>query len=111
MKKTALMHRIVDLTVFIQLSFLGTQKKLIYHNASSLRAIFDCGLNRKILDGALLRLWFCSIGAAKYDPNPGAIQVHQHFPNPLELTIFIANSKGTGRHTGNATVIFTVGTM
>jgi hypothetical protein len=39
---------------------------LIYHNASSLRAIFDCGLNRKILDGALLRLWFCSIGAAKY---------------------------------------------
>jgi hypothetical protein len=55
---------------------LGTQKMLIYHNASSLRAIFDCGLNRKILDGALLRLWFCSIGAAKYDPNPGAIQVH-----------------------------------
>jgi hypothetical protein len=49
---------------------------LIYHNASSLRAIFDCGLNRKILDGALLRLWFYSIGAAKYDPNPGAIQVH-----------------------------------
>ena len=29
-------------------------------------------LNHKILDVALLCLWFCSIGATKSDPNPGA---------------------------------------
>jgi hypothetical protein len=33
-------------------------------------------LNRKILNVALLRLRFCSIGAAKSNPNPGAIQVY-----------------------------------
>lgn len=49
---------------------------LIYHDASSLRTIFECSFNRKILDGALLRLWFGSIGAAKYGSNPSAIQVY-----------------------------------
>jgi hypothetical protein len=33
-------------------------------------------LNRKILNVALLRLRFCSIVAAKSNPNPGAIQVY-----------------------------------
>jgi large subunit ribosomal protein L19 len=35
-----------------------------------------------ILAVALLRLRFCSIGATKYDPNPGAIQVYLDLPTP-----------------------------
>ncbi len=40
-------------------------------------------LNRKILEIVLLFLWFCSIGATKSDPNPGANSVNLFLREPL----------------------------
>jgi len=39
-------------------------------------------LNRKILDVALIRLWFCSISATKSDPNPGANSANYFLRKP-----------------------------
>jgi len=40
-------------------------------------------LNRKILAIVVLSLWFCSIGAAKYDPNLGANSAKLFLRKPL----------------------------
>jgi hypothetical protein len=42
-------------------------------------------LNRKILEIVLLFLRFCSIGATKYDPNPGANSVNLFLREPLGI--------------------------
>ena len=45
-------------------------------------------LNRKILAIVVLSLWFCLIGAAKYDPNLGANSTKLFLRKPLHLQMF-----------------------
>jgi len=83
--------------------YLRDRAKITSHfRISSSGHLRPC-LNRKILEIVRLFLWFCSIGAAKSDLNPGANSANLFLRDPLDSGhwLFLGNCfAGTIRHKG-----------
>ena len=69
---------------------LGTRQQITTPSRIPSSGHLSLCLNHKILSVAQLRLWFCSIGTAKSDPNPYAIWNNYLLPSTLrQLTVLL----------------------